>query len=138
MTILVIDGYNAIYAIPEIKEKLNKSLLEARETILEYAQNYVRHNGLIDRAIVVFDGKDEHHSPISKHLGGKIQIFSNTGKGDDKVIETAKILSKHSKIIVASNDNYVRNNSKVYGAGIMDVRDLVKINPNKKTKKSKK
>jgi predicted RNA-binding protein with PIN domain len=126
MTTLVVDGYNAIHAIPETREKLNKSLEDARDAIISICEEYVKSSGFISEVKVVFDG-DEKYRYVGKEVTtrGRSQLFSAKGKGDDKVIQTVKYFSARGKVIVASNDNYVRNNARVYGAGVMDVKDLV-------------
>lgn len=132
MTTLVVDGYNAVYAIPETREALKKSLLDARRAILDLAKQYARTSGCIDDVKVVFDGDDRYRYLDKFDLSRtKSQVFSRTGGGDEKIIEMIKVCSRNGKVVLASNDNYVRNNARAYGAGIMDVRELA-------VKKSKK
>jgi len=65
-------------------------------------------------------------------LRDKAEVFSKTDEGDDKIIETVRLASKKGKVVLASNDNYVRNNARAYGASIINVRELEK---KKKAKK---
>ncbi|MGB2631103.1 MAG: NYN domain-containing protein [Candidatus Omnitrophota bacterium] len=125
VTTLVIDGYNAINAIPATRKELKKDLRSARRAIILAGEEYARSSGYIDDVCVVFDGLDKYRrverSGIPKGGG---QIFSGSGKGDDKIIETVKRFSVKGRVVLASNDNYVRNNARAYGAAILDVREL--------------
>lgn len=124
-TTLVIDGYNAINAIPAVRKELKKSLLSARRAIVLVSRQYARSSGYIDDVRVVFDGLDKYRDlERSGLLRGRDQIFSRSGKGDEKVIDTVKKYSAKGKVVLASNDNYVRNNARAYGAAIIDVKDL--------------
>jgi uncharacterized protein len=126
-TVLIVDGYNAINAIPETKKLLKENLLSARSKIIMITQEYVRSSGYITDFCVVFDGRDEYryldriHVPFSSR-----QTFSGTGEGDDKIIETIRQYSSRAgvRVVVASNDNYVRNNARGYRASLVDSEDL--------------
>jgi len=138
MTVLIVDGYNAIYAVPETREKLKQSLLSARRSILASSREYARTSGFIDEVRVVFDGKDKYRCPDRGDISrDKAQIFSRTGRGDDKIIETIKLYARKRRVIVASNDNYVRNNARAYGAALIDVRDLTAVKAKKQERVAK-
>ena len=122
MTTLIVDGYNAINAISETKKLLDKNLRAARSAILAISKEYARTSGYITNVIVVFDGDDKYLDLPRK----KSQVFSKTGQGDDKIIETINKTSRKGKVVVASNDNYVRNNGRAYGAKIINVEELKK------------
>jgi predicted RNA-binding protein with PIN domain len=127
MTTLVVDGYNAINAIHFTKKELGKSLLSARRAILVISKEYARSSGYITNVSVVFDGRTKYRDMEKKDmLRDKAQIFSKTDQGDDKIIETVRLASKKGRVVVASNDNYVRNNSRAYGASILNVEELEK------------
>lgn len=132
--ILIVDGYNAINAIPEAKKELKKGLKAARSAILALSKEYARSSGYIKDFCVVFDGVDENRRLDRFAIPrGRRQVFSGSGAGDEKIIETVKKYSAKGKVVLASNDNYVRNNARAYGAAIIDVRELA----GKKRKKSR-
>lgn len=56
--ILIVDGYNVIFAWPELKKISKSSLEHARSRIKHMLQNYGKHKGY--RVILVFDGKYAH------------------------------------------------------------------------------
>lgn len=125
---LVVDGYNAINAIPQTRKYLMKGELElARRQLIAICREYARSSGYIKDVSVIFDGDDKYREldQINMPPGGAEQIFSRTGEGDEQIIRTVKRYSSFSRVIVASNDNYVRNMSRGYGASLIDARDLL-------------
>ncbi len=126
-TVLVVDGYNAINAIPRTRKELKKSLYSARKAILAICKEFAKTSGYIQDFCVVFDGETAHRSRDMMEIPhGGTHVFSATGGGDRKIIDTVKKFSRKGKVILASNDNYVRNNARAYGAALMDARDLLK------------
>lgn len=124
-TTLVVDGYNAINAIPRAKKELSNSLEAARNAIIAISKEYARSSGYITDVRVVFDGDDRYRHLDGLNIPGvTFHIFSRTGQGDDKVIETVKKYAERGRVVLASNDNYIRNNARAYGAAIVDVREL--------------
>ena len=85
MRILVVDGYNAINKIPRISDISDRSLREARMAVTELARAFKKKSGCIQELYVVFDGRTEYRSQNiprpSEH------VFSDTGRGDKKIIE---------------------------------------------------
>ena len=124
MKILVIDGYNVINKISYLSEIADRNLQEARQAVTELANKYKRKDGGISEVYVVFDGKDQYRNldiPAPKE-----HIFSTTGQGDRKIIETVKRASDKGVAIVVSDDNYVRNNARAYSAGLLHCNQLIK------------
>ena len=124
-TTLVVDGYNAINAIPEVQNLLKESLLSARSKIIMLAAEYARSSGYINDFCVVFDGQDRYRHLERLYLPKDAKhSFSRTGDGDEKIIDTVRHYSEKGKVVLASNDNYVRNNARGYGAALIDSEDL--------------
>jgi len=120
-TTLVVDAYNAINAIPEVRKE-KKGLRHARKAIMDICREYARSSGYITDIKVVFDGNDRYrYMDIPRD---STQVFSETDKGDKKIIDTVRVCSRQGRVVLASNDNYVRNNSRAYGASLIDVREL--------------
>ena len=125
MTTLIVDGYNAMNAIPHVQSLMGKDLHAAREVIVSISREYARSSGYITDVRVVFDGDDRYRYLDKINIPrGRTQVFSRTGKGDDKVIEIVKKHSEKGKVVVASNDNYVRNMSRGYNASLIDADEL--------------
>ena len=117
-TTLVVDGYNAINASKEGRAALERGLKQARDYIVRVSKEYARSSGYITDVKVVFDGDDQYRYLDKMKVSRKEQIFSDTGKGDDTIIATVRSCSEYSKVIIVSNDNYVRNWSRGYASVI--------------------
>jgi len=117
MRALVIDGYNAINKIPRLRGLMDNSLMKAREKITELAHEYKRKSGSIDRVYIVFDGRDPYRQKRETLYG--TQIFSKTGKGDEKIIRLVSQLSRMHHVQVVTDDNYIRNHARVYKASVI-------------------
>lgn len=138
-TILVVDAYNAIYAIPEVRLKMKESLERARNSITLISKEYARSSGYINDIRVIFDGDDRYRDiEVLIRNRKKHEIFSKTGDGDDEIIRIVRDCSRYGRVVVASNDNYVRNISRGYGASIINSEELMKTKKRKKLFKEKK
>ncbi len=124
MKILVVDGYNVIHRIKFLSDIADKNLKEARDVLSRYVNRYKKKDGGISEVYIVFDGQNKYKDlDVSMP---KSHIFSNTGEGDKKIIDTIKKYSKKGRVVVVSDDNYVCNNARAYKAGIKRPKDLFK------------
>lgn len=141
-TTLIVDGYNAINAIGSTRKMIIRGdLRNARHEMMRIAGEFRRSSGYIDSVCVVFDGDDRYrHMDRLSDLPGD-HVFSGTDEGDDEIIRNVKKYSSFSRVIVVSNDNYVRNMSRGYGASLMTPEELAPEkhdDGNKKANESKK
>ncbi|MFH0947780.1 MAG: NYN domain-containing protein [Elusimicrobiota bacterium] len=125
MKILVVDGYNVINRIGDLSEIANGNLKDARDAVTKLANEYKNRDGGISEVYVVFDGQNQYKNLNIPHQ--KEHIFSDTGAGDRKIIETIKRVSSKGTVIVVSDDNYVRNNARAYSAGLMRPMELIEM-----------
>lgn len=133
MRALVVDGYNAIYKIPQLRKLLDSSLMEARRAITDMAKAYAKKIGGFGKITVVFDGRDEYANLGYTHQN---QVFSKTGKGDAEVVKTINTLSEKYDVLVVTDDNYVRNSSRSHGASMIKVAEFYEVIGKTKVKKS--
>lgn len=122
MKALIVDGYNALHKIPHIRISADKSLKDARKALTELALDYQRKTGGIAEVYVVFDGRDSYRSQSLS--ADPHQIFSKTGEGDRTIVRMVGKLSRRYHVVVASDDNFVRNNSRAHNASIITVAEL--------------
>lgn len=115
--ILLIDGYNVINRIPELKLCLDGGLENARLK-LALLMSAWSHGHPGTECIIVFDGDLQFAGSRDQRLAGIRCIFSRASHGADAEIirfvrdSREKIL----EIIVVSDDNNVRNNCRAHGA----------------------
>lgn len=125
---LIIDGYNVINKIRVFEAKKDASLQSAREAFLNTLKEFSNRKNLFDKIVVVFDGSSEDIGITRYTYGGIEVLFTIKGRDADKVIiEILKKAGSDSKLVICSDDNYVRNHARVFGAEIMSVRELEHI-----------
>lgn len=135
-TILIVDGYNAINAVAEAKKLLKESLLSARSKIIMLTEEYVRSSGYITDFHVVFDGETRYRGIERLNVPKDTKhSFSKTGEGDEKILDTVRKCSEKCRVILASNDNYIRNNARGYGASLIGSEELAGKPKEEKVKK---
>lgn len=123
MKILVVDGYNVINKIRDLSEIADRSLKDARYAVTELSNEYKKRDGSISEVYVVFDGQNQYRDlDISRP---KEYIFSDTGEGDRKIIETIRRAADKGAVVVVSDDNHVRNNARADSASLMRPVELI-------------
>ena len=123
---LIIDGNNALHAMPELARDLRNNREYAREALLHLLEPLLGVS--ISLLTVVFDGKGGPLS-VSKHKGLEAftVIYSSSAQGADGVIERMLMASKQpEKLVVVTNDNLIRNCAFAHGASVMRVEEVSK------------
>lgn len=117
--ILLVDGYNVINRVPELKAALDGGLQNARNQLaLRISRWGHEHPGF--ECIIVFDGDIERAGAREERPAGIRCLFSLTPHGgDDELIRFVRERkARTSEIIVVSDDNKVANNCRAHGAVI--------------------
>ena len=122
MSILIIDGYNTIHAIPSLEKELEKGLLPARKALIDYCLRYKGKRKDISSLYIVFDGKDEYSDVSPRRVSGLRIIFTRTNEdADDRILALIKKHPETESLTIVSNDNYVFNNARIHGARVISV-----------------
>ena len=122
---LMIDGNNAMHAIPQISKEMLRDRNLARDSFLRMIEPLTA-DGF--RLTVVFDGRSgkgvlEKYS----HADCFDIYFSSSKEGADGVIERMVMAAKYPSIIcVVTNDNLIRNCAYQNGATAMRVEEMMK------------
>jgi predicted RNA-binding protein with PIN domain len=117
--ILLIDGYNVINRVPELKPSLDSGLENARSRLaLQIATWGHDHPGC--ECVIVFDGDKKFAGGRDQRLAGVRCIFSPASHGgDDEIIRFVRgYKGRTSDITVVSDDNNVGNNCRAHGASV--------------------
>ncbi len=122
MKALVVDGYNVIHKIRHLEAALDRSLYEAREAVTKLAVEYQRKIGGIKEVHVVFDGKNDYRD-LNLNIPPN-QVFSKSGDGDRAIIRMVQRLSGRYHVMVVSDDNFVKNNSRAYNASTISISEF--------------
>lgn len=98
---ILIDGYNLIRRVPELKEADRTDLQQGRNALLEHLATYGAGKG--HRITVVFDGADAVHLGGNRErIGGILVRYSPRGVSADSDILTA--ISKNETDVLVSAD----------------------------------
>ena len=101
---LLVDGYNIIFAWDELKKLAEKSLNDARNSLIDRLRNYQGFRR--EPVIVVFDAYKVKGNPGSvEHLGGLSVVYTKEAETADQYIEkVTHELGKKHKVRVATSD----------------------------------
>ena len=123
--LLIVDGYNIIFALPELKELSKVNIDSAKDALKDMLANYQGYKGC--RVMVVFDGYRKKGNPgsVEKYLSLEV-IHTKQDETADSYIERTvhDLVSKH-KITVATNDNLEQLTILSQGALRMSANMLV-------------
>lgn len=124
--ILLVDGYNAINRIPELRPYLDRGLEEARTQLAFQIDKWRSfHPGC--ECIIVFDGDHKVAMPREQRISGIRCIFSASRHGgDDEIIRIVRnSRDKATDITVVSDDNNVIKNCRTLGASVMPTHSIL-------------
>jgi predicted RNA-binding protein with PIN domain len=121
----IIDGYNVIHKIPDIKELMETDLQSAREKFVFLLDNYFSAKNIL--VYLVFDGCNDI-STFNIHSTPRIRVlFSKRNQKADILI---KILTDERKnkalTTVVSSDHEVYQYGKVSRCKVMKSEDFIK------------
>jgi len=122
---LIVDGYNMIFAWPQLNELSKESIEIARDKLIDMLISYHGFKG--NDLILVFDGykvKENRGTTIQK--SGMCIVYTKTGQTADSYIEMAirKLKSKY-QITVATSDNAEQTVVFAQGALRMSAKELL-------------
>ncbi|MDH4197196.1 MAG: NYN domain-containing protein [Candidatus Aminicenantes bacterium] len=117
--IILVDGYNVINRIPELKPSLDAGLENARTRLALQISSW-SHDHPAFECIIVFDGNVQYAGGRDQRLAGVRCIFSRTSHGgDDEIIRFVRnYKGRPSDITVVSDDHNVGNNCRAHGASV--------------------
>lgn len=123
--LLLIDGYNVIHKIDALKAELQRNLEKSRKKLALYLNDWKRQCGFKGVIAVVFDGQSATYlDSVESYHGIKFYYSYKDSDADNHIIAMLKSHSRPGSITVISDDNYIRNHCKVYGARFKPVSYL--------------
>ena len=116
-TSLLIDGYNVIHKIPELSSYLHKSLEQSREKLALYLQAWKQKTHFKGSISAVFDGRSQNFIDTHDYVHGIQFVFSYQGSdADSHIITMLKKGRGNTSFTVITDDNFIANHCRVYGA----------------------
>ena len=103
--LLIVDGYNIIFALPELKELSKINIDSAKDALKDMLANYQGFTGC--RLMVVFDGYRKKGNPgsIEKYFELEVVHTKQDETADAYIERTVHDLISKYRITVATNDN---------------------------------
>ena len=103
--LLIVDGYNIIFALPELKELSKVNIDSAKDALKDMLANYQGYKGC--RVMVVFDGyrKKGNLGSVEKYFSLEVVHTKQDETADAYIERTVHDLVSKYKITVATNDN---------------------------------
>ena len=122
--LLIVDGYNVLFAWPELKEMAVIDLSSARDRLAELLNNFASFKKW--QIILVFDGYKSKGNPGQKTKWGMLQlVYTKEGQTADAYIEElAAQIGKNYTARVVTSDSLVQLSSFRSGLLRMSAREL--------------
>ena len=123
--LLIVDGYNIIFALPELKELSKVNIDSAKDALKDMLANYQGYKGC--RVMVVFDGyrKKGNLGSAEKYFSLEVIHTKQDETADAYIERTVHDLVSRYKITVATNDNLEQLTILSQGALRMSANMLV-------------
>lgn len=123
--LLIVDGYNIIFALPELKELSKVNIDSAKDALKDMLANYQGYKG--GRVMVVFDGyrKKGNLGSVEKYFSLEVVHTKQDETADAYIERTVHDLVSKYKITVATNDNLEQLTILSQGALRMSANMLV-------------
>ena len=125
---LIIDGYNAISKIRKLEAKKDISLEASRMHFINILMNFTSQKRIFDKVFIVFDSKSKELG-VRKESYGDIEVLftMHDRDADSVIVDLLREAPPGDIISVASDDNFVRNHTRVYGQNVISISELENI-----------
>jgi len=114
--LLVVDGYNAIHALPELRARLDHSLEHARDGLMKIAREWrARHAAW--EVVIVYDGQTGVMSPESAKGGGGVRaVFTpSRQEADDRIKKMIRQKERGAEMVVLTRDREILGCGRDHG-----------------------
>lgn len=115
--VLIVDGYNLLYQFPELRKKMERDLIGAREDFLRHLFDYAKHHPF--EMIVVFDGDGRAEvEPIAvKNVRVVFSILPE--KADPLIRRMIHDKVKKGSVTVVTSDSEIVQDARMSGAAVI-------------------
>lgn len=124
--IYIVDGYNMIHQIPVLKNKLEQSLADARNSLENLIADYV--TGKAVTVYLVYDGQADV-ADIPGQSGRHLKIIYSHGslKADPLIKELAKKFSRSAQLWVVTRDNDIIHYAKGFRVSSLSPAEFYRL-----------
>ena len=134
---IILDGYNVIHKIKSLCGSGGKSLEAQRKSLTDFMVRWKHEKPYHGKIIIVYDGKDEVYG--GDQAPGPFQvIFTRSNEeADERIVALLRESKEPAKLLVVSDDNFVKNHCSVYSVDHKPVSFLVQKSASKKNSQQK-
>lgn len=127
--VMLLDGYNVIHRLPEIPSHKGTSLEERRNALAVFIVRWKSARKYKGTVYLVFDGQEGRTTTLEQSVLHGIKCIYSRQKeeADGKIIGIIRSASHPEHITVISDDNYIANNVRSFGAHIKPVAYLSEV-----------
>jgi predicted RNA-binding protein with PIN domain len=126
--IMLLDGYNIMHRLPQILSKRGASLEQRRNALAAFIAQWKKDHNYKGSMYLVFDGNNNQIKTLEQSISSGIKYIYSDQKeeADDKIISIIRNAKHPENITVISDDNFIANNVRSYGAYMKPVAYLIK------------
>lgn len=120
---IIVDAYNAIHQVPGLRRHLEKSLEEARETLIRRCGAWLAARRDVGSFRLVFDGDSSLPRPDVHMVHGVQTVYTKSGESaDERIVAMVKDAMAPSACLVVTADREVAAGAEAHGAVVMPPR----------------
>lgn len=123
--ILIIDGYNLLYQFPELRKKMERDLIGARDDLLYRLFDYAEKNPF--EMIVVFDGDGRTEVEPINEKNVRVIFSVLPEKADPLIKRLIHEKVKQGSTTVVTSDNEIVKDARMSGAAVIASQSFANI-----------
>jgi predicted RNA-binding protein with PIN domain len=110
--LLIIDGYNAIHALPSLRSRLDRGLEYAREGLAALIREWKSQRPSWE-VVIVYDGQ---RSSAERGVSGIQAVFTHSKmEADERIREMVRKQAPRSETIVITRDREILSSCRAHG-----------------------
>jgi predicted RNA-binding protein with PIN domain len=125
--VMLLDGYNVMHRLPRTPSGQGTSLEKRRNLLAAFIAQWKNDHKYKGSIYLVFDGNNNQIQTLEQSIlhGIKCIYSDQKEEADDKIIGIIRNATHPENITVISDDNFIANNVRSYGAYIKPVAYLL-------------
>jgi len=124
---LIVDGYNVIFAVADLRRHIPKNSAAAREGVTSLCHLFKSKRRDIEDVIVVFDGRKNDEVLHEKATPTTTHIYTTAKEdADRRIFKLVREADDPAALLVVSSDRGVYDRAKTWGAEVLTSHEFIK------------
>ncbi len=124
---LLVDGYNVIFAIADLRRRMQKDSRPAREALTGLCHLFKSRRHDVGEIIIVFDGREREEALHEKATPTTTHIYTTADEeADRRIFQIIRTAEDPAALWVVSGDRAVYDRAHSWGAGVMTSLEFAK------------